>query len=716
MPLKTWYNFSVMRYMCFLSLIFTFVSAVAADEQGLHSLAEINKFIEDATPRSASFELTGKVLSTFPLPETGEVILSDSSGERLPFYRLLDLSQPKPGDTITVIGVAKMSQNHEPYLRLDDFKVIEHGSAPQPITIRISETDTRTHHLSLIRTEGLVIDAFPDEIDRRYMILLLKDKDVVVPVPIPRDVFGDRSDLVDATIRVTGIYRRTVSGARKFAWPNITPLSPKDIEIITPPPKDPFSAPPIENRLYLTSEEIAQMSKRSVIGEVLATWSGDRAMLRTDDGQIVNITLAHGTTLPPCGETIVAAGLPETDLFRINLTSARWKTAANAPRQRTEEKAESALIALWHDDRRSSLRGEAYGKLLSARGIVRTLPSSDNTDDLRFTLDTGDISFSVDVTSNREIVDTLQIGSTVQVTGRCILLTDAGRRNYSSAKVKGLALIVRSPADVVVLNRPSWWTLRRLTVVISILMAALIAIYIWNRILQRLVSRRGRELYREQVAHAVAEFKTDERTRLAVELHDSLSQALSGVACHMTVGAEAFDTDPTTAKHYLATARKMLNSCRTELRQCLFDLRSDTLEEQDFSAAIRKTLNQLETSASIAIRFNVPRQRLKDTTAHAILAIVRELTGNAIRHGGATDVRIAGCIDPGRILFSVKDNGCGFDPEKCDGPIQGHFGLEGIRNRLEKLDGTFTIDSKPGDGTKATISIPLPSSQRQENS
>ena len=47
---------------------------------------------------------------------------------------------------------------------------------------------------------------------------------------------------------------------------------------------------------------------------------------------------------------------------------------------------------------------------------------------------------------------------------------------------------------------------------------------------------------------------------------------------------------------------------------------------------------------------------------------------------------------------------------------EGHFGLEGIRNRLEKLDGTFTIDSKPGDGTKATISIPLPSSQRQENS
>ena len=705
-----------MRYVCFLSLVFTFVSTVAADEQGLHSLAEINTFIEDASPRSAPFELTGKVLSTSPLPETGEIILSDSSGERLQLFRFLNLSQPNPGDTIMAFGVANISVNHEPYLSLDDFKVIKHGPAPEPVIVRLSELNASVHHLTLVRTEGIVIDTFPDEIDRRYMILLLKDKNVVVPVPIARDAFGDRSDLVDATIRVTGIYRRTVSSVRKFAWPNITPRSPEDIEIVTPPPKDPFSAPPIEKRLYLTSEEIAQMSKRSVVGEVLATWAGDRAMLRTEDGQIVNIKLAHGEALPRCGETVVAAGQPETDLFRINLTAARWKTAADAPRAKTEESAASVSTAFWDNNGLKSINGQIHGALLRVRGIVRTLPATDNTNDLRFTLDTGDMSFSVDVTSNPEIIDTLQIGCTVQVIGRCILLTDAGRQNYGSAKIKGLALIARSPADVVVLNRPSWWTMTRLTVVISLLLAALVGVYIWNRVLQNLVNRRGRELYREQVAHAVAEFKTDERTRLAVELHDSLSQALSGVACHMAVGAEAFDTDPKTARHYLATARKMLNSCRTELRQCLFDLRSDTLEEQDFSTAIRKTLGQLETSASIAIRFNVPRQRLKDTTAHAILAIVRELTGNAIRHGDATEVKIAGCIEPGRILFSVKDNGCGFDPEKCDGPIQGHFGLEGIRNRLEKLDGTFTIDSKPGDGTKATISIPLPSSQRQENS
>ncbi len=702
-----------MKHARLISLALILVTTATAAEECLHSIGEISAFIENDTPRKVSFELTGKVLNTFSLPGTQEIILSDSFGERMQFYRQLNLPQPEAGDSITASGIAIISKDHEPYVRLDDFKVLGHETPPAPLPIRLTETNTRTHHLMTIRTEGVVIDVFPDEIDLRYMILLLKDKDVVLPVSFARDTFGDRKDLIDATIRVTGIYRRTIEGVRKYSWPNITPFTPDDIEIVSPPPKDPFAVPPIEKRLYMTPEEIARMSKRSIIGEVLATWAGDLAMLRAKDGRIVNLKLAHGSKLPKCGETIVAAGQPETDFFRINLKAARWKPAAHPQQAKTDEVAVSAENAFWRENGRNSINGQIHGTLLRAHGIVRTLPSPDDSD-TRFVLDTGDISIPVDMTSNPSAADGLQIGCLVEVVGRCILLTDAGLQDYSAAKLKGLALVVRSPADIVVLKRPSWWTPSRLMAVISVMLAALIGVYIWNRVLQHLVNRRGRELYREQVAHAIAEFKTDERTRLAVELHDSLSQALSGVACHMTVGAEAFDSDPATARHYLATARKMLNSCRTELRQCLFDLRSDTLEEQDFSAAIRKTLDQLETSASVSIRFNVPRNRLKDTTAHAILAIIRELTGNAIRHGNATEVKIAGCIEQGQILFSVIDNGHGFDPSNCDGPVQGHFGLEGIRNRLEKLNGTFTIESTPGAGAKATVTIPLPAAKTQE--
>ena len=696
-----------------IALAFALAAAAARAGGTLRSVAEINAFNEDATPRAAPFELTGRVLSAVRLSETEEIILADDSGERLEFYRPADLPQPAPGDTVRADGIARMSAEHEPYSRIEDLRVLARGTPPEPVPVRLSEANARVHHLMTIRTEGLVVDAFPDEIDRRFMILILKDADAVMPVTFPVDAFGARRDLVDARIRVTGIYRRAVGGLRKYAWPNITLRAPEDIEVVTPPPSDPFSVPPLEERLYLTAEEIARMSKRAVVGEVLATWSDDRAMLRTDRGRVVNLQLAHGERLPPCGETVVAAGQPETDLFRINLAAARWKPSDRKVRPPADEAPAGTDTAFWNDGARRSLNGLVHGRLLRARGIIRTLPSPDDAD-FRFALDTGEMTIPVDASSNRGACDGLEIGCRVQVTGRCILRTGSGPQSYSSARVNGLALVIRTPDDIVVLQRPPWWTPGRLTLVISALLAALVGIYIWNRVLRGLVNRRGRELYREQVAHAIAEFKTEERTRLAVELHDSLSQTLSGVACHLAVGAEAFATNPGAARVYLATARKMLNACRTELRQCLFDLRSDTLEEPDFAAAIRKSLDQLESSVRITLRFNVPRRRLKDTTAHAILAIIRELTGNAIRHGGATEVRIAGCIEDGRILFSVRDNGGGFDPSNCDGPLQGHFGLEGIRNRLEKLNGTLTLESRPGDGAKAVVSIPLPAARKQE--
>ena len=107
------------------------------------------------------------------------------------------------------------------------------------------------------------------------------------------------------------------------------------------------------------------------------------------------------------------------------------------------------------------------------------------------------------------------------------------------------------------------------------------------------------------------------------------------------------------------------------------------------------------------MRFNIPRETFSDNTAHAILKIVRELASNAIRHGKATSVRIAGTVDDDKVLFSVKDNGCGFDPDLAPGIGEGHFGLQGIEERLERLNGAMSSESTPGAGAKVTVTIPV---------
>ena len=197
----------------------------------------------------------------------------------------------------------------------------------------------------------------------------------------------------------------------------------------------------------------------------------------------------------------------------------------------------------------------------------------------------------------------------------------------------------------------------------------------------------------------------DERTHLAVELHDTLSQNLSGVACQIAATKGTLPDGADETARYLETAERMLLSCRTELRRCLWDLRGDTLEETDFTEAIRKTLAPVAIGVETIIRFNVPRSRLSDTTAHAVLCIIRELVANAIRHGKAKTIRVAGEFHEGALSFSVRDDGRGFDPERCEGPTEGHFGLEGIHERIKHLGGTFAITSEIGKGTRAEVTL-----------
>lgn len=105
------------------------------------------------------------------------------------------------------------------------------------------------------------------------------------------------------------------------------------------------------------------------------------------------------------------------------------------------------------------------------------------------------------------------------------------------------------------------------------------------------------------------------------------------------------------------------------------------------------------------VRFNVPRSRLTETTTHAILRIIRELAVNAVRHGAATEIRIAGNLDGGIIRFSVADNGTGFNLEDAPGPRDGHFGLQGVRERLNEFAGSLKIESQIGEGTRIRVTM-----------
>lgn len=248
-------------------------------------------------------------------------------------------------------------------------------------------------------------------------------------------------------------------------------------------------------------------------------------------------------------------------------------------------------------------------------------------------------------------------------------------------------------------------TPQRLAGVLAVLAFVLIGLLVWIRALRALAERRGHALFRERIAAAKADMKTEERTRLAIELHDSIAQTLTGVAFQIDAAQEVQRTSPTASMHFLESARSLLAACRTELRDCIWDLRSQTFAAHDMSEAVRQTLAPHCAGILLHIRFNVPRRVLSDATAHDILRIVRELVGNAIRHGHARNVRIVGEHHDGHVLFSVQDDGIGFDLTQAKGPSEGHFGLQGIRDRLRQRHGTLMFERNSTKGIKATVSF-----------
>ena len=258
--------------------------------------------------------------------------------------------------------------------------------------------------------------------------------------------------------------------------------------------------------------------------------------------------------------------------------------------------------------------------------------------------------------------------------------------------------------DIASLANPPWWSHTELLVIIGILLALVVFVIIWNRSLNLVAHRRARRLAQEEIAHARTKLKVEERTELAIEIHDAVSQTLTGIALQLDAALATGRDDPDRTTRFLTTANRMLTSCRHELRCCLWDLRTRTFEEHDLTEAISHALSPHLEHVHAQVRFNVPRNTLSESTTHDIIKIVRELTVNAIRHGQAHRIRIAGEMHDGVVSFSVSDDGCGFDKQTAPGPRDGHFGLQGIRERARRHKGTTELVTGP-NGTKVSVSM-----------
>lgn len=662
-------------------------SVRAESEETLVRTEQLRQLVRTGRRADWNFRLEGLVTAVL---KNRQFILEDASGR----FRLFNCREALPhvGDRVRVSGRITNANTRRDELRIDGGVTVERLGQTNATTVlqvpiaRLSEPDI---DMRTVCIRGSLIRVLRDETDPRWELLVVKDGAQTALVafcvtgcstPTPHRA------LVDAEVSVTGVCFRNVSGLRCCIGPYVELCDEHDIRVIVPSPADPFVAPPLETFGVHSAVEIAAMNRRSLVGTVAATWLPNRACMLEDDRHPVLVTFAEGFEPPPVGRRIRVCGYPGTDLYAINLGLARWRDEPGAPLPDLPTEPDSAT-RLFLAEGNNHVRAQMglRGKVLTVSGKITAEPR-DLLSPGRFRLSGEYGSVLLDVSTHPEAGDALMLGCQAKVSGICFYETEEWGPRTILPRLKDRLLVIRSPSDVTILAPAPWWTIKRLFIVICLLLAAVGFLAFRSR----LAKRRGR-------------LRVEERTRLAVELHDSLSQNLAAASFEIAAARSARPSDPNGAERHLDTADRMLRSSRTQLRLCLWDLRADTLEDPDFAQAVRNTVRLVAEDADVRVRIAVTRSAVDDSCAHAILSILRELVSNAVRHGGATCVRVAGAQTGGELAFSVTDNGRGFDPNRAPGARQGHFGLVGIHDRLLSLGGTFTLVAKPNRGTRAVI-------------
>jgi signal transduction histidine kinase len=199
-----------------------------------------------------------------------------------------------------------------------------------------------------------------------------------------------------------------------------------------------------------------------------------------------------------------------------------------------------------------------------------------------------------------------------------------------------------------------------------------------------------------------------ERNRVARELHDTLEQGLTGISLQLEAVVGTVQSAPWAARQSLDVARQMLRYSIEETRRSVMDLRSQALESNDLPAALATLARQMTngTGTRADVRVDGQRRRLDAAIEHHLLRIGLEAVTNAVKHSGASKIEIAVRFSPATVTLTVADDGCGVRREtgELDG---GHFGMQGIRERANKIGGLFELDTRTGAGTRLSVSVPI---------
>jgi len=610
----------------------------------------------------------------------------------------------RAGDRLEVAGVTSAG-DFAPMVRAKRITWVGAGPLPPPRPTTIAELDAGGFDAAWVEVEGIVRScrpsppdqapaprggasapanrAAPERAGNESWAITIAQGDDRMTVQMRGRAAPEQ--LIDANVRLRGVVFNVHNANRQFVRASMQVASQDMIAIVTPPPADPFALPLQRIDEILRFTPTGFTGHRIRVHGVVTAHRHTRTLWLQDGDRGLRVASAQTGALLP-GDVVEVVGFADHGGYAPNLSDAIFRKVASGPppvplglRTTAEiSRQDSNLVQIEAklDEVRETPDGVLLALSWNGASVGALLPhGAGDPKDTRW-----------------------EPGSWVRATGICV----PGQSDFLPPSGLWLAnqmqMLLRSPQDLAVVRAAPWLTTRRaLLLAVAVATVILVALVVVSILARRQIAQReeARKLAEVEFAAMLAE-----RNRLARELHDTIAQELNAVSMQMELAKNSAKAGTVEdVMPYLATAHSIVRGCLAEARESIWDMRSHILEKTDLLGALRSVAEQMSAGLGCTIRTEAhgkPR-RLAPMIENNLLRIGQEAVSNALKHAQAKLIELEISFEASCVRLVIRDDGRGFDPaaERADG----HFGLRGMKERVEQMHGELSIRRGESGGT-----------------
>jgi signal transduction histidine kinase len=646
----------------------------------LVSASEIHRLKREEAQRGYPVKIRGVITSV--LPEHQAFTIQDSTRG----IYVIDFSEsrsdsPRIGESLEVEGVTDPSL-FAPVVNARQVRILGAGELPEPVHPTRDQLMNGSLDAQYVEIQGILAS-----VRNEGVTLLTADGRIQCDLRVAGLKTQDLTRYEDALIRLRGCLFATWDYMTHRVKVDEIRIYGASLTVDQPAPADLFATPrKTASELLLFDPQAGAFQRVKVSGQIIHARDSEFFMMDGSNG--VRFIANHPTGLQ-VGDLVEAVGFPELSGASPILREAVVRKTGHAalPQARvigaddliradldsTQVRVKALLV-----DQRNTPTEQAMEMRVGLRSFL-ALSSGLDTD-----------------------VRAIPVGSQLELTGTWVI-------QGASQDAASFGLLLNSPEDIVVLGRPSWWTLARLLVILGALACVLAGTVLWITQLRRKVEQRGAELEiqireRQHVQHQHA--MEQERARIAQDLHDELGSGLTEITM---LGARARSASvPPQTRGYLEQMADKARQMVLALDEIVWAMNPthDSLASMVsyFSLYAERFLGL----ANIALRLEgplKPEDHVVDSQhRHHLFLAFKEALTNVVRHSGATEVRLNIQVEDGQVHLTVSDNGRGWTGA---GQTEEMDGVANMRRRLGNLGGRFEVNSKTGQGTVVRFDLPL---------